>query len=105
MYRDDADFKDSYAACENIVASNISQWLDYMIQEEMMSKNNKLCIPKCSMRENLTKEQHSGGISRDFGQDRNFSQVNAFYYWLGMQNQVNNVLEKCIICQHAKGIN
>jgi transposase InsO family protein len=103
MYQDDADFKDAYAACENPVANNRSQWLDYMLQEGLLFKNNKLCIPKCSMRENLIKEKHSGGLSGHFGQDKTFSQVNDFYFWPGMQNQVKKFVEKCRICQHAKG--
>jgi hypothetical protein len=67
MYQDDGNFKDAYLACENRVASNISQWLDYMIHEGPLFKNNKLCIPKCSMRENMMKEKHSGGLSGHFG--------------------------------------
>ena len=31
MYRDDAYFKDVYAACENPVSSNRSQWLYYTL--------------------------------------------------------------------------
>jgi hypothetical protein len=69
----------------------------------LLFKNNKLCIPKCPIRENLIKEKHSGGLSGHFGQDRSFAHVNDFCYWLGMQNQVNKFVEKCIICQHAKG--
>jgi hypothetical protein len=104
MYKDDVDFKDAYAACENPVASNRSQWLDYILQEGLLFKNNKLCIPKYSMRENMIKENHSGRLSGHFGQDKNFAQVNAFYYWPGMQNQVKKFVEKCRICQHAKGM-
>jgi hypothetical protein len=63
-------------------------------------KNNKLCIPKCSMRENLIKEKNNGGLSGNFGQDRTSNQVNDLYYWQGMQNQVKNFVEKRRICQH-----
>jgi hypothetical protein len=51
----------------------MSQWLDYMLQEGLLFKNNKLCIPKCSMRENLIKEKHIGGLLGHFGQDKNFA--------------------------------
>jgi hypothetical protein len=63
MYQYDVDFKDAYATCGNCVAGKKSQWLDYMLQEGLLFKNSKLCIPKCSMRENLIKEKHSGGLS------------------------------------------
>ena len=49
MYKEDVDFKDIYAACENPVTHNISQWLDYMLQEWLLFKNSKLCIPKCKI--------------------------------------------------------
>ena len=50
MYKEDVDFKDIYAACENPVAHNRNQWLDYMLREGLLFKNIKLCIPKFSMR-------------------------------------------------------
>jgi hypothetical protein len=44
-----------------------------MIQEGFMFKGNQLCIPKCSMRDILLKEKHSGGLSRHFGHDKTFT--------------------------------
>ena len=32
MYKDDADFKEAYEACENLVLRDIRQWTEYMIQ-------------------------------------------------------------------------
>jgi hypothetical protein len=93
MYKEDAYFQDIYAACENPVSNNRSQWLDYMLQEGLLFKNNKLCIPKCSMRENLIKEKHSGGLSGHFGQDKTYSQVNAFYFWPGCRMMSRNLLK------------
>ena len=55
LYKDDADFKEAYEACENLVSRDRSPWIEYMIQEGLLFKGNKLCIPKCSMRENLLK--------------------------------------------------
>lgn len=56
MYKDDPDFREAYEACENPVSRDRSPWLDYMIQEGLLFKGSKLCIPKCSMRENLIQE-------------------------------------------------
>ena len=81
MYEEDTDFKEIYVDVKNPVIHNRSQWMDYLIQGGFLFKNNKLCIPKCSMRENLVKEKHSGGMFGHFGLDKTFSQVRAFYYW------------------------
>ena len=103
MYKEDVDFKDIYAAYESPVTHNRSKWLDYMLQEGFPFKNSKLCIPKCSMREKLIQEKHIGGFSGHLGQDNTFGKVSTFYFWLGMQHDVNKFVEKCRICQHAKG--
>jgi hypothetical protein len=63
MYIDDLDFVEVYEAAENPVLRDRSQWIEYVIQEGLLFKGNQLCIPKCSMRENLLKEKHSGGLA------------------------------------------
>jgi hypothetical protein len=103
MYRDDSDFKDAYEACENIVLRDRSQWTEYLIQDGLLFKGNQLCIPKCSMRENLLKEKHSGGLDGHFGHEKTFAQLNNSYYWLGMRTYVRKFVNRCRICQHAKG--
>ena len=103
MYKEDVDFKDIYAACENPVTHNRSKWLDYMLQEGLLFKNSKLCILRCSMREHLIQEKHSGGLSRHFGQDKTFAMVSNFYFWPKIQYDVKKFVEGCRICQHAKG--
>ena len=80
MYKEDMDFKDVYASSENPVSHNRSQWLEYMVQEGLSFKSNKLCIPKCFMRENMIQEKHSGGLSGNFGHDKKFSHVSAFIF-------------------------
>ena len=66
MYKDNADFKDIYTTIQNPIVHNRCQWLDYLIQGGLLFKGNKLCIPKCSIRANIIKEKHSGGLSGHF---------------------------------------
>ena len=75
-----------------------------MLQEGLLFKDSKLCIPICSMRDNLTQENHSGGLSGHFGQDKNFPLVSNFHFWPNMQHDVRKYVERCRICQHAKVI-
>ena len=102
MYRDDADFKEAYEACENLVLKDKSQWTEYLIQDGMLLRGKMLCIPKFSMRENLLKEKHSGGLDGHFNHDNTFTQLNGSYYWPGMRTDVKKFVKKYRICQHAK---
>jgi hypothetical protein len=81
MYADDQDFKEAYEAAENPILRDRSQWIEYMIQEGLLFKGNQLCISKCSMRENLLKEKHSGGLAGHFGHDKTFAKLNESYFW------------------------
>jgi hypothetical protein len=103
MYRGDLDFKYAYEACENLFLSDRSQWIEYLIQDGLLFKGNQLCIPKNSMRENLLKEKHSGGLDGHFSHDKTFAQLNSFYYWPGMRTDVRKFVNGCRICQNAKG--
>ena len=84
MYRDDPYFKEPYEAAENPILMDRSQWTEYMIQDGLLFKGNQLCIPKCSMRENLLKEKHTGGLAGHFGHEKTFTKLNESYFWLGM---------------------
>jgi hypothetical protein len=70
MYKDDPYFKEAYEASENPILRERSHWIDYMIQDGLLSRGNQLCIPKCSMRENLLKVKHSGGLVGHFSHDK-----------------------------------
>jgi hypothetical protein len=103
MYCDDPDFKESYEACENHVLRDRSHWAEYMIQEGLLFKGNQLCISKFSMRDKLLKEKHNGGLVGHFGHDKTFSQLSSSYYCPGMRKKVMKFVNRCRICQHAKG--
>jgi hypothetical protein len=103
MYADDQDFKEAYEAAENLVLRDRSQWADYMIQEGLLFRSNQLCIPNCSMRENLLKEKHSGGLAGHFGHDKTFAKLNESYFWLRMRAYVKIFMDRCRVFQHSKG--
>ena len=55
------------------------------------------------MRDILLQEKHGGGLAGHFGQDKTYTHLSSFYYWLGMRTYVNKYVERCMICQYAKG--
>jgi hypothetical protein len=85
MYQEDPDFKEAYEACENPLLGDKSPWTKYLIQDGFFFKESQLYIRRCSMRDNLLKEKHSGGLAKNFGHDKMFEQMNSFYYWPGMR--------------------
>lgn len=84
----DADFKKAYEACQNPLLRDNSPWLDYNMQEGLLFKGGKSCIPKCSMRENLIQEKHSGGLAGYFGIEKTLDQLSHFYHWPRMRRHV-----------------
>jgi hypothetical protein len=70
MYHDDTDFKEAYKACTSPILRDRSQWTEYMVQEGLLFIGNQLCIPRCSIRDNLLKEKHSGGLVGHFDHDK-----------------------------------
>jgi hypothetical protein len=103
MYADDQDFKEAYEAVENPILRDRSQWVEYMIQEGLLFKGNQLCILKFSMRENLLKEKHSGGLAGHFGHDKTFAKMKESYFWPGMRADIKIFVDRCIIFLHSKG--
>jgi hypothetical protein len=103
MYCDDPYFKEAYKACENLVLRDKIQWIEYLVQDGLFFKGRQLYIPKSSMRDNLLKEKHSGGLAGHFGHDKTFTQLNNSYYWPGMREKVKKLVNICNIFHYAKG--
>jgi hypothetical protein len=97
MYVDDSNFKEAYEAAENLVLRDRSQWIEYVIQDGLLFKGNQLCIPNCSMRENLLKEKHSGGLDGHFGHDKTFAKLSESYFCPGMRSKVKSFVDRCRI--------
>jgi hypothetical protein len=55
------------------------------------------------MRDNLLKDKHIGGLAGHFGHDKTFAQLSNSYYWSSMRAEVKKFVNKCKICQYAKG--
>ena len=67
MYVEDGDFSEAYEVCTKLEDSFHSNFFEFIVQDGLLFKGSKLCISKCSMRENVIKEKHCGGLSGHFG--------------------------------------
>lgn len=57
----------------------------------------QLCIPYCSLREQIIRELHSWG---HFGRDKTFALISSDYYWPKLTSDV----ERCYVCKQSKGV-
>ena len=61
LYVNDADFADIFKACEKGAFDKFYMHDGYLFRE------NRLCVPRSSMRELLVRESHGGGLMGHFG--------------------------------------
>lgn len=86
---------------EGIYHTNYSE---YLIQNGILFKGEKLCIPKLSMRENIIREKNCSGLGSHFGIDKIADMVKRSYFWPKMNNEVKKFIECCTIFQQDKGM-
>ena len=95
LYEADIDFQEAFRACKNPVDVDRETWMEYALQDGLLFKNSKLCVPKCSMRMNLIQEKHNGGMVGHFGSDKIFGKLGYFYFWPRMRSKVENFVRRC----------
>nr|GEU63691.1 hypothetical protein [Tanacetum cinerariifolium] len=64
---------------------------------------NHLCIPKTSLRSQLIKEIHVGGLSAHLGRDKTIARVESQFYWPKLKRNVGDFVKRCVTCQEGKG--
>ncbi|XP_028764585.1 uncharacterized protein LOC114722675, partial [Neltuma alba] len=82
---------------ENVVADALSRRIDgYLFKE------NRLCVPQCSLRELLVREAHGGGLMGHFGVKKTLDVLHEHFFWPKMKRDVERICAKCITCKKAK---
>ncbi|GJX03015.1 retrotransposon protein, putative, ty3-gypsy subclass [Tanacetum coccineum] len=61
-----------------------------------------LCIHDCSLRLEIIKEAHEGGLSGHFGRDKTAALLKDYYFWPKMMKDISQYILRCRTCHLAK---
>ena len=92
LYTKDPKFLEAWKAYKELVTLERIKWLDYMIWDGMLFMGSQICIPSCSMKDNLIKENESGGMVGNFGQDKTIDIFSEHYFLPQLSQDVKNVV-------------
>jgi hypothetical protein len=97
LYAMDVDFKDAY---ENYREGRI--WNKYVLQDGLLYRVNKLCVPASSIRLLFLQEAHGGGLMGYFGVKKTEDVLAAHFFWPKMRHDVERYVSQCMTCNKAK---
>ena len=72
------------------------------MQEGFLFKNNRLCIPQCSLQRAIIQEVHGGGLAGHLGRDKTLALMQENFFWPKLAHDVECFVKSCKICQIAK---
>ena len=96
LYPLDQDFCDEYRNCEGKALGKFFRHEDFLFRE------NKLCVPNCSLRDLLVRESHSGGLMGHFGVAKTLAILQEHFFWPHMKRDVERICGRCVTCKQAK---
>ena len=96
LYTLDQDFSEEYGCCEMAAHEKFFRHNGFLFRE------NKLCIPNCSIQNLLVRESHGGGLMGNFGAAKTFGVLQEHFYWPYMKRDVERICGRCITCRQTK---
>ena len=79
-----------------------SQFSEYTLLDGFLFRNNRLCIPKTSLRKFLVWKTHAGGLAGHFGKDKTTLAVEDQFFWPSLKRDVAQIVARCRTCAVAK---
>lgn len=72
----------------------------YTLCDGFLFRDNRLCIPDCSLRLKLISELHQEG---HIDRDRTLHLLSTAYFWPSLRRDVERFVKRCVKCQQSKG--
>lgn len=98
LYPKDPNFAKAWKDHKEPITLDRTRRIDYMIQDDMLFKGSQICIIRSSMRENLIKEKHSGGMVRHFIRDKTIDIISKHYFWPLLSQDVKKFVQTSRVC-------
>ena len=89
LYTIDHDFCEEYKLCEKSANGR------YFRHDGFLFRENKLCVPNCSVRELLVRESHGGGLMGHFGIAKTLAILHEQFYWPHMKQDIERICGRC----------
>jgi hypothetical protein len=97
LYATDVDFKDAYENCREGWT-----WNKYVLQDGLLYRANKLCVPASFIRLLFLQEAHGGGLMGYFGVKKTEDVLAAHFFWAKIRRDVERYVSRCTTCNKAK---
>ncbi|GKV10849.1 hypothetical protein SLEP1_g22159 [Rubroshorea leprosula] len=88
LYANDPDFANVFNACEKAASDKFYRHDGFLFRE------NRLCVPNCSLRELVIRESHAGGLMGHFGVRKTLDILNDHFFWPHMKHDVERMCER-----------
>ncbi|WVZ89455.1 hypothetical protein U9M48_035861 [Paspalum notatum var. saurae] len=95
---------------DNVIADALSRrytlegrtWNKFVINDGLLFRANRLCIPVGSVHHLLLQEAHGGGLMGHFGAKKTEDVLVSHFFWPKMRRDVECFVARCTTCQKAK---
>jgi hypothetical protein len=90
LYAMNVDFKDAY---ENYREGRT--WNKYVLQDGLLYRANKLCVPASSVRLLFLQEVHGGGLMEHFRVKKIEDVLVTHFFWPKMRRDMKRYVSRC----------
>ncbi|GKB66300.1 gag-pol polyprotein [Tanacetum coccineum] len=98
-YPDDPDFGVLFSHCQATQNHSLGE---FHVFSGFLFKQQRLCIPRHSIRIVLIQETHAGGLAGHLDIDKTTHLLRANFFWPKLARDVEHFIRRCLLCHRAK---